>query len=99
MKDAHVVWLLSSAVCGLAIVLVRAVRLRRWVRVSDLKWRGVVGLSLIAGAPPAIAYTFVTTKQVEVPQQVLDHTVIPEPSGGAQGDQVEGTSPKREKSQ
>ena len=86
MKDAHVVWLLSSVVCAMAIVLVRAVRLKRWVRFSDLQWRGVIGLSLIAGAPPAIAYSYALTKQVEVPQQVLDRAVIPEPRAVANGE-------------
>ncbi len=76
--DIYIVWLLSALLCVIGIVAVRSLRLKRRARFSDLNWRGVIGLSLLAGALPAIAYTVIAHDRVEVPAAVLERTVIPE---------------------
>ena len=76
--DVYIVWLVSSGACLIGIVAVRALRLKRWVRLSDFSWRGVIGLSLLAGAMPAIVYSYLTLREIEVPPQVLERTVIPD---------------------
>ncbi len=76
--DAYIVWLVSACACAIGIVAVRSLRLRRIARFSDLSWRGVIGLSLLAGALPAVAYSLITHKRVEVPPQVIERSVVPE---------------------
>ncbi len=78
MTPAQVVWLVSSLLCLVAIFAVRSIRLRRLARPSDLSWRGVIGLSILAGALPAIAYTLTVQSRVEIPPQTLERTMVPE---------------------
>lgn len=78
----YLIWAASAVTCVLAIVAVRSWRLRRFARPSDLRWRGVVVLSLLAGITPALAYSFSTRTEVEVPPEILQHLGVPgEPSG------------------
>ncbi len=74
---AYVIWFLSTCACAAGIVAVRSIRLKRRARPADLSWRGVVGLSLLAGALPAIAYALMPGPEVEVPKAVLERVMAP----------------------
>ncbi len=74
---AYVIWFLSTCACAAGIVAVRSIRLKRRAGPADLSWRGVVGLSLLAGALPAIAYALMPGPVVEVPQTVLERVMAP----------------------
>ncbi len=74
---AYVIWLLSTCACVAGIVAVRSIRLRRRARRADFRWWGVVGMSLLAGALPAIAYALLPGPEVDVPQAVLDRVMAP----------------------
>ena len=76
--DVYIVWLVSSCACALGIVAARSARLRRRARLRDLSWRGLIGLSLLAGALPAIVYSYLTLREIEVPARMLERTVIPD---------------------
>lgn len=73
----YVIWFLSTCACAAGIVAVRSIRLKRRARPVDLSWRGVLGLSLLAGALPAIAYALMPGPEVEVPQTVLERVMAP----------------------
>lgn len=77
MTPAQIVWLFSSALCLVAILVVRSIRLKRLARPADLRWRGVIGLSILAGALPAIAYTLTVQQRVEIPPETLERTMVP----------------------
>jgi hypothetical protein len=74
---AYVIWFLSTCACAAGIVAVRSIRLKRRAGPADLSWRGVIGLSILFGALPAIAYALMPGPEVEVPQTVLDRIMVP----------------------
>jgi len=74
--EIYVIWLASSCACLAGIVAVRSIRLRRRARRADFRWSGVVGMSLLAGTLPAIAYALMPGPEVDVPQAVLDRIMV-----------------------
>ncbi len=75
--EVYVIWFLSSCACAAGIVVVRSIGLKRRARQADLSWRGVIGLSILFGALPAIAYALMPGPEVEVPQTVLNRVMAP----------------------
>ncbi len=75
--EVYVIWLASTCACAVGIVAMRSIHLKRWVRRADFRWGGVVGISLLAGTLPAIAYALMPGPEVEVPQAVLDRIMVP----------------------
>jgi hypothetical protein len=74
--EVYVIWLASTCACVAGIVVVRSIRLKRRPRRADFRWGGVVGMSLLAGTLPAIAYALMPGPEVEVPQAVLDSIMV-----------------------
>ena len=75
--EVYVIWLFSSCVCVAGIFVVRSIRLRRRARRADFRWWVVIGMSLLAGTLPAIAYALLPGPEVDVPQAVLDRVMAP----------------------
>ena len=78
MRDVPFIWLIASGLSLAAIVGVRSARLGRLLRLGDLRWRGAIGLALLAGAAVAVVYSFLIRSDVEVPPEVIERTVIPD---------------------
>lgn len=70
MNNFIAVWLGAAVIIALAAYGVRSARLRRWARMKQLYWRGIIILALVGGLACAYAWDLASKRQVAVPDGV-----------------------------
>ncbi len=73
------IWVLCTAAVFVALAAGRTSRLHRRLRMSDLDWKAILVLALIAGAVPAFIYDQVSHRTVDLPDAVINEVVVPTP--------------------
>lgn len=77
MIDTLIIWIICSAAILLALIFIRAKVLHRRVKLRDLDWKSVVVISMLLGAAPAFYYDQTRSRNVQIPETLEEHSVIP----------------------
>jgi hypothetical protein len=72
-----IIWVISTVVVFVGLVLGRTWRLHRRLRITDLNWKAVAVISVLVAAVPAFIFDQINRDTVDIPEDVDDRASIP----------------------
>ncbi|MDP6022796.1 MAG: hypothetical protein QGG19_16080 [Alphaproteobacteria bacterium] len=67
-----VVWLLAALAVVAVVFVVKCLRRRRFCRLDEFHWRGLIVVALIIGSVPAFIHDNQSSRTVQVPDGVAE---------------------------